>query len=80
MTKVSVLGEEPKEKELKKIELFHCLQNKGDGMYPVISSSIDLREYYEVILISKNYTEGVDVILAKHERYGDCLFTGKWND
>lgn len=77
-TKVTVLGKEPK-KELKKISVTYCLQGNGKDVYKLPYSE-NLKEYQEVILISKNYSEDLDVILGKHKDHGDVLFMGKWND
>ena len=77
MTKTRVLFEEVEEKKLKPIEFKSLLD------YDLKFESRDLvlpRAYSELILITRNYANSLDIILAKDKDQEDVLYLGHWND
>lgn len=80
MTKVSVLGEEPKEKELKKIQFTHCLSNgcKSFNLGKDGDTLHSPNEMDEIILISRDYRD-YDIMLYRIEE-SETIYFGHWND
>lgn len=87
MTKVSVLGQANEEKkELRKIELkFHCGASNEENIV-VGSSGRKPNDWQNIVLISRDFYDGMDLILAYDEstsgHVGKCrsLMLGHWND
>lgn len=77
MTKVSVFGQQPTEtKELKKIEFVKVVN--GDTL-TLSSPNKDPKEWGNVCLIEKNYSDNLDLIYAHNNGVG-CAYLGHWND
>jgi len=85
MTKVTVLGQEPKEeKKLKSIEITHCLQNasflmRKDNWNDVFKNN----QYKEVRVVKIGYdnaykhTAPFDAVFIADD---GCIFLGNFND
>jgi hypothetical protein len=77
-TKVTILGQEPKEeKKLKQIELIRWLAK--DGEFEIASGKCT--EWENVLLLEKKYTEDLDLMyLYDNGRKMGCLYLGHFND
>jgi len=82
-TKVTILGEEPQKKELKKIEFVKILMSS----LKVEETEKEPEHYHlpfewaNIILLHKNYGGGLDLMFAKSDDINDgCLFLGHFND
>lgn len=80
-TKVTVLGEEPKEKELKPIEFHGCLVKGCDSVnYDSFDKDfVTPSNYKEIILIKRDYGPK-DVSLCKKHNGDEVIMFGKFND
>ena len=81
MTKVTILGQEPKEKELKKIEFKYLLTSD----FEVSEHTTSLDNYVEIILLQKGYgyydgSIKMDLMLAIDEDKDTTLYWGHFND
>lgn len=87
MTKVTILGQEPKEeKKLKEIEFIKVLKANDSGNLCVQSPNGKLK-WANIILICKNYHEsGYDLMFGWNSEnsltkgFGCTLFLGHFND
>jgi hypothetical protein len=78
MTKCTVLGEEPKkEKELKKIELFACMQY---GSSEFLEIKMNTSDYKELKLNPAYNIRGMDLIYGETIRGSFHVLLGRWND
>lgn len=80
-TKVTVLGEEPKEKKLKPIELEGCLMHGCERVnYDSFGKDfLNPSNYKEIILVKRNY--GLkDVFLCKKHDGDEVIMFGHFND
>lgn len=77
MTKITIIGEEPKIKELKKIEFIKVL--KRDLI--ISNSFFNTESFSNIELISLNYTKEFDLMFAYNSnRNKGALYLGKFND
>lgn len=80
MTKISVFGEEPRKKELKKIELLGCLVDGCNVTNYACSEDLSSMKWAELTLISEDYGS-MDVIRGVKEDDGEVyILFGHWND
>lgn len=79
MTIVKILGQEPQEKELKKIKFVKYLDHEFQVNEEGIGSP---KSKAEIILLQKNYYDsGLDLMIASLEIGKDyCLYLGHFND
>lgn len=76
-TKVTILGESVADRPKKKIEFKKLLT----GALNVVDTTQNLKEVEEIILIKKDYGQGLDLMFAKYDDPNcDCIFLGNWND
>ena len=81
MTKVTILAQESKRKELKKIEFKYLLTSD----FEVSESTPGLDNYIEIVLLQKGYgshNDGIkmDLMLAINEDKDTTLYWGHFND
>lgn len=78
MTKVTIIGEEPKEKQLKPIEFLMMLC--GDKEWTIRNNQ---DKYHNIVLLRKNYgTTGLDLMFAYNDMCSNVgvLYLGHFND
>lgn len=81
MTKVTILGEEPQKKELKKIEFVRCLYNTCDEVKKCCV--VEPNKYKNIELIVKKHEDNhtLDIMLAyDKDRDNGILYFGHFND
>lgn len=77
MTKVNIIGQEPKKDERKKIEFVYLLNEN----LVIESTSQTLHPVKEIILLQKNYGKGLDLMFAMYDDSDcNCIFLGHFND
>jgi hypothetical protein len=81
-TKITILGEEPQKKELKKIELIHCLQTMHCGFSEIRGSNYSSDD--DIIVVSKepNYKHnGIYYsVFVRVSRVSSSVWLGHFND
>ena len=77
-TKITILGKEPQKKVLQPIEFIKFLEN---GVKIVNNISSQPKDWDNIVLIKKNYSNGLDIMFASMDNSNDnCLFIGHFND
>ena len=83
MTKVIILGEQPKEQEKKKIEFVKCITIMKEGKVVTLPANTSPSKWKEIILLCENYRQtDLDLMFAHDFNINDggCLYLGHFND